>query len=281
MKGGFELYLTVGVVIFAIAIVTILITVQTYYIDFAGVVKIPIENIQLVEASHAAESCLARLSANERLISEDVLEEYDDDSINRICEIQEPIMEAEVKDIESNKKYSFPTPSSDKLKYLFPPAAIASDLLESIRRYYNKQIKIEHSMWVSIAIPEVKKITDKNTKLNGEFLVQAKWEGLGSLKANDVVLKLYSKNYYKSLPVNVQTIPSYEVRKWLEDMEDEGIKFDSRIVDFHDTPVTSIIPHELVNCDKIRIFDSMDSETCMELFEKIDKIHMGRLGVKI
>jgi hypothetical protein len=280
MKGGFDIYLTVGTLLFATAIVTMWITVQTYYIDFAGVVKIPVENIEVVESAHAVESCLARLSASERFISKDVLEEYRGDSINRICEIQEPVMWASVEDIETKAGYLFPPPDKDILEKLFPPAMV-NDFIEKIRRWTDKDIKTEHSIWVSVAIPETKKITDKTEKLTGEFLVQARWEGLGSLKANDVILKLYKRDYYKILPFNVQTISPSEVRRWLEDMEDDGVKFDSRIVKFQDTPVTDIIPHELVDCDKVRILDLVDSEACVEIFEKINEIHMGRLGVKI
>lgn len=284
MKGGFELYTTIGTIIFTIALVTI-ITLITYYADFAGIVKIPIENLEVVQAAHAVESCLASLSANERFISKNVLEEYAEDSVNRICEIQEPVMWAYVEDVEGDKKggrigYLFPPPESDEIEKLFPPAMV-SDFIEKIRRWRKKDIQTEHMIWVSIAVPEVKKVMDENEKLNGKFLVQAKWEGFKSIKANDMILRLYGRDYYRSLPVNVQIISPYEVRQWLEDMERNGVKFDSRIVDFQDTPVKTIMPYdyELEECNKVG--DVIDHETCIEIFEKINEIHMGRLGVKI
>jgi len=287
MKGDFPVNMIMGTVFFAVAIGSILAMQNTYYSDFAGVMKIPIENLEVVESAHAVESCLARLSANERFISRDVLEEYAGDSINRICEIQEPVMWAYVEDIEGDEKgnkigYLFPPPQSDDLvKKLFPPAMVTEDFLRKIREWRNKDIKTEHMIWVSIAVPGVKKITDENFWLTGEFLIQATWEGLGSPVKNDVILKLYPKDYYKTFPANIQNIEYYEVRQWLEDMEKNGIKFDSRIANFYHIPVRDIIPSDLVECGKMNILDSLKSETCVELFEKINETHMGRLGVKI
>jgi len=283
VKGGTTLNAIVGTLLFSVAIITTIVTLKTYYADYAGYVKIPIENLQVVKASHAFEICLARLSANEQFISKNMLEEYAGDSVNRICEIQEPVMWGYVKDVEEGDEYLFPPPDKNLVEKLFPPAMV-NDFIEKIRRWTKKSIKTEHMIWVSIAVPEVRGITDENEELNGEFLIQAKWEGLGSLKANDMVLRLYNKSYYKRLPVNVNTISPYEVKQWLEDMEKNGIKFDSRVVNFQNTPVKSIMPfdYELEKCDKIGgLLHYTDSETCIEVYENINKIHMGRLGVKI
>jgi hypothetical protein len=287
MKGDFPVNMIMGTIFFAVAIGSILAMQNAYYSDFAGVMKIPIENLEVVESAHAVESCLSRLSANERFISRDVLEEYAGDSINRMCEIQEPIMWAYVEDIEGDEKrnktgYLFPPPQSDDIvKKLFPPAMVTEDFLRKIREWRNKEIKTEHMIWVSIAVPEANKITDEDFWLTGEFLIQAKWEGLGSLVKNDVILKLYPKDYYGVFPENIQKIEYYEVRQWLEDMEANGIKFDSRIANFYHIPVRDILPHDLVECGKMNILDSVKSEACVEIYEMIDEIHMGRLGVKI
>jgi len=203
--------------------------------------------------------------------------------VNRICEIRSPLMWAYVEDVEDGTKYLFPPPDKNMVEKLFPPAMV-DDFIEKIRRWAKKSVKTEHNIWVSIAVPKIVKVMDKNAKLNGEFLIQARWEGLGSLKANDMILKLYPKSYYGRLSVNVKTINPSEVRQWLERMKDEGTKFDSRIVNFQDTPVSSILPfgYELEDCSKIgKLLHYADSETCIEIFEEIDEVHMGRLGVKI
>jgi len=279
---GLATTLIMATIFFGLAIGMILATQYKYYSDFSGIMAIPIDNLEVVESAHAVESCLARLSANERYISKEALEGYAGDSINRICEIQEPVMWAYVKDMEDGEEYLFPPPQSDDLvKKLFPPAMVTDDFLKTIREWANKRIKTEHMIWVSIAVPGVEKVTDEDFLLTGEFLVQAKWEGLGSPVKNDVMLKLYPRDYYRSFPENVQAIQHYEVVQWLNDMEASGIKFDSRIVNFYHVPVRDVIPHDLVECGKMNILDSFKSEACVEIYERIDKIRMGRLGVKI
>lgn len=280
MKGGVSVSVIMGTVFFAVAVGSIIVMQNAYYSDFAGFMKTPVENMEVVEGAHAFESCLARLSANERFISKDILEEYAGDSVNRICEIQEPIIWGYVKDMEDGKEYLFPPPEKSMVEKLFPPAMV-DDFIEKIRRWENKKIKTEHMIWVPIAIPRMKKITDENFQLTGEFLIQARWEGLGSLKANDLILKLYPKDYYSGFADNVQTIQHHEVTQWLEDMKNKGIKFDSRIVNFYHIPVKDVIPHKLVDCDKMRVLDWLKSGTCVEVFENVSEIHMGRLGVKI
>jgi hypothetical protein len=278
---GFTVSVIMATILFVFAIGLILMVQTIYYSDFRGIMKIPVENMEVVESAHAVESCLARLSANERFISKDVLEEYKGDSVNRICEIQEPVIEAELEDMESGDEYSFPPPSSERLRYLFPPAALVSDFAEAIRRWAKKDIKTEHSIWVSIAVPEVKMVTDENFELTGEFLVQARWEGLGIPVRNDVILKLYPEGYRGVSFAGMRTIQHYEVRQWLEDMERDGVKFDSVIVNFQNTTVKSITPYDLVDCGRMRILDPLRSESCVEIFERISEIHMGRLDVKI
>jgi hypothetical protein len=251
---GFTVSVIMATILFVFAIGLILMVQTIYYSDFRGIMKIPVENMEVVESAHAVESCLARLSANERFISKDVLEEYKGDSVN---------------------------PSSERLRYLFPPAALVSDFAEAIRRWAKKDIKTEHSIWVSIAVPEVKMVTDENFELTGEFLVQARWEGLGIPVRNDVILKLYPEGYRGVSFAGMRTIQHYEVRQWLEDMERDGVKFDSVIVNFQNTTVKSITPYDLVDCGRMRILDPLRSESCVEIFERISEIHMGRLDVKI
>ncbi|NIP39999.1 MAG: hypothetical protein GTN39_00590 [Candidatus Aenigmarchaeota archaeon] len=279
---GLAVNLITATILFLFSLGGISAVQNLYYTDFAGIMKIPIENLEVVESAHAVESCLARLSANERFISKDILEEHVWDSVNRMCEIQEPIMWGYVNDMEDGKEYSFPPPKSDDMvKKLFPPAMVTDDFLKKIREWNNKDIKTEHMIWVSIVVPEVKKITDENFELTGEFLIQAKWEGLGSPVKNDLILRLYPKDYYKTLPANIQTISYHEIVQWLGDMEKNGVKFDSRIANFYHIPVRDIIPNSLVECGKMNILDSVKSETCVEIFERISEIRMGRLGVKI
>ena len=148
-----------SVIIFASIILGTIFFMQSYYTDYAVLLKTPEDKLKSIEAANAIKNCFqdGKPYVTEIFLNRHASEGGD---IDDICGFRKPKVDANVVDIERDYTWKFD-----------------SNIKEP-----------DHSIWIPIAYQNFEIITDRDHALNKEYVIHAEWFGLGSVEANDILL---------------------------------------------------------------------------------------------
>lgn len=249
-----------AVIIFAGIIMGAITFLQAYYIDYAALLKTPEDKLKSIEAANAIKNCFQN---GKPYVTEIFLNRYNHWDIDDICGFKKPGADANVVDTERDYDWKFD-----------------SDVDEP-----------DHSIWIPIAYQDFEIITDRDYALNKEYVIQAEWFGLGSIEANDILIEMYPSELYPGDASKIRTlVKKYEnlypekVTEWIENIEKTGGRGVIK-ADFSRLAITinagMIIPdgYKLEDCRKINKL--LGHELCLRIFKGVEKIHLGRLHVRV
>jgi hypothetical protein len=257
MKGDVELTpgMIWSVLIFVSIVVATIFFLRSYYIDYAALLKTPEDQLKAVEAANAVKNCFQN---GKPYVTEDFLNMYDGDDVDDICGFREPGTEANVLDVETDQKWEFDSNINEP----------------------------HHSLWISIGYEGFDVITDENEKLDKEYVIHAKWRtGAGFLQANDIFIDIYPSGLYPGDLNNLEELDPAEVKLWIENLKREESKEGLGKVDFSGLAVAMnvgmIIPDGQGLNDCGNISPTLRNEACIRVSKGVEKIHIGRLHVKV
>ncbi|MCX6818235.1 MAG: hypothetical protein NTU57_05255 [Candidatus Aenigmarchaeota archaeon] len=254
MKGGIsESPWTIwAVIIFAAVIVAGSFFLNSYYIDYAAFLKTPPERLKALEATNAVRGCLLN---GKPYVTKDFLDENSGEDIDDLCGFEDPGTEADVLDTQTGQKWGLSSSLS----------------------------KADHSVWIPIAYTGFQEITDVNYALSGEYVIHAKWLGVGvlNIKANDVILELYPSALYPGGSSKLESVTSSKVREWIEKLVDADNPEGTQKADLTGMNIMAIIPSEYSLKECSSVGDLLSHEACVKMFTGVKEIHLGRLNVDV
>jgi len=254
MKGGItESPWTIwAVIIFAAVIVAGSFFLNSYYIDYAAFLKTSPERLKALESANAVRSCLLN---GKPYVTKDFLDENNGEDIDDLCGFDNPDTEADVLDTQTGQKWGLDSSLSNA----------------------------DHSVWIPIAYMGFQEITDASYALSGEYVIHAKWLGVGTLdmKANDVVLELYPSALYPGGSGKIESVTTSKTMEWIEKLVDADVHEGMKKADLTGMSITAIIPsgYSLKDCSSVG--DLLAHEACVKMFTGIKEIHLGRLNVDV
>jgi hypothetical protein len=240
-----------AVLIFAGVILIAIGFINNYYIEYAAFLRTSPEKLKAIETANAVRSCFL---GGKAYVTKDFLQQFDGEDIDVLCGFHEPDTQVDVVDIETGQKWKFDSSVNNP----------------------------DHSVWIPIAELNFDELKDVNYVFRGEYVINARWFGVGTLnfKANDVMLEIYPAELYPSGADDVEKVEPAKIREWIGKIDNEAME-DKRKSDMSGVILSAIIPdgYSLTECSHVG--DTSTHEACVKIFREVKKMHLGRLNVDV